>query len=339
MSQRMSRGTSRSRPRTRLYAAKHQASDVLVQREVAFKASIVDQGARTFEGLLSVWGPDLGGDVMHKGAFKKTIGEWKKSPDALPLLNSHNHFDILSAVGQLLEAKETDQGLWTKWEVIDGPDGDAVLQRLRPSARTQKAPVSKMSIGYEPAKFDFEENDASPFGVVRNLREVNLKEGSLVIFPMAPGARIDSGTVKAIDLEQVKAFMASAAATPPQAVDAQTKLELRRVASRIGILLAPLKSATRPTDASGDQTQADPSAAQPTNSESHSEPPAEESPSTAAPTTDTPQDAEPPADGTQDQRSTKDQTDTAYLYADALQQRLQRFRTHNLIHDTSGAMQ
>lgn len=161
-----------------------------------FEVKAVDDDERTFEGYASTWDLDLGDDVIHRGAFKDTLGEWEQSGNAMPLLNSHNYFDIMSGVGQMIAAKEDKKGLWTKWEVIDGPDGDAVLARMRPSRRTGKAVIGSMSIGYVPTKFDFEESEQSAYGQIRNLRKVSLREVSLVLFPMNPKATIDVATVK-----------------------------------------------------------------------------------------------------------------------------------------------
>lgn len=203
------------------------------------KADAIDEEARTFEGLASVWGPDLGDDVMHKGAFKKTILEWKgEDGEAIPLLNSHNHWDVLGAVGQLIDAKETADGLWTKWEIIPGPDGDRILDRIRPGSNG-RSPVGKMSIGYEPMKFDFEQSESARFGRLRNLREVKLKEVSLVLFPMAPGASIDSSSVKS--------FLESATEAKPEDMDDETKGQLRKLATRIGVLLSGKKGASSET--------------------------------------------------------------------------------------------
>jgi HK97 family phage prohead protease len=168
-------------------------SDKLV---APFQVKAVDDEERTFEGYASTWDLDLGDDVIHEGAFKETLAEWRKSGKAMPLLNSHNYFDIMSGVGQMLDAKEDKRGLWTKWEVIDGPDGDAVLSRMRPSRRTGKAVIGSMSIGYAALKWDEEERSDSRYGVVRNLHKVALKEVSLVLFPMNPGATIDAASVK-----------------------------------------------------------------------------------------------------------------------------------------------
>lgn len=175
------------------------ADDKLVRRVCPFqvKADSINEDERTFEGLTAVFNDiDLGDDRIIPGAFAKTIRRWKKSGQAMPLLNSHNHFDIMAALGQALDAKETKDGVWSKWEVIDGPDGDAALLRLRPSARTGKAVIGSMSIGYRPIKVDFEDSNEARFGTIRNIKELDWEESSLVLFPMAPGALIDVGSVK-----------------------------------------------------------------------------------------------------------------------------------------------
>lgn len=267
------------------------------------KADAIDKDARTFEGLASVWGLDLGDDVMHKGAFKKTIKEWKDGSDSIPLLNSHNHFDVLSAFGQLVDAKETPEGLWTKWEVIEGADGDRVLDRLRPSARTGKSAVSKMSIGYEPTKFNFEESDEARFGQVRNLLEVRLKEVSLVLFPMAPGARIN--------VSSVKHMTEAAASIDPKEVTPETKAELRKLASRIGILLAPQQGKT----------------GEPSGSE-------QEAPITPKPPTQSAAATEPGAETSSEGAPEEKKEGGVYLYSEALQQRLLGLRLHSISNQT-----
>lgn len=269
------------------------------------KADSIDESERTFEGLASVWGLDLGDDVMHKGAFKKTISEWKNGDDSIPLLNSHNHYDVLSAFGQLIDAKETTEGLWTKWEVIEGADGDRVLARLRPSARTGKSAVSKMSIGYEPTKFNFEESDDARFGQVRNLLEVRLKEVSLVLFPMAPGARINVGSVKTM--------IEAATSIDPKDVDSETKAELRKLASRIGILLAPQQGKT------GTSTD------EPEPTATPKTPPAKPAVASGA-------NAETSSDSESGEPGTKDED--AYLYSEALQQRLLSLRLSSVSNST-----
>lgn len=285
---------------------------------LSVKAEDIDVDSRTFEGLLSVWGPDLGDDVMHRGAFKKTLAEWKKSRDAIPLLNSHNHFDVLSSFGQLIEAKETDDGLWTKWEVIPGADGDRILDRIRPGSNG-RAPVSKMSIGYEPMKFDFEQSDSARFGRLRNLREVNLKEGSLVLFPMAPGARVDTSTVKS--------WIDDANELDPADVTPEMKTELRRLAGKIGKLLSAKATPT------GENSTPDPDS----SDDSADEPGAEGGDNPTDPPPVAPANVDPPATPPAPPASTTTEppADTQgkgdYLFGEALQQRLRGLKIGSAI--------
>jgi HK97 family phage prohead protease len=284
---------------------------------IAIKAETIDESARTFEGLSATWDLDLGNDRIKRGAFKDSIAEWKKGSDAIPLLNSHDHYDIFSAIGQLVDAQETKDGLWSKWEVLDGPEGDAVLNRLRPSKRTNRPTVGKMSIGYEPLEYSYEETEGgSPWDRIRNLLKISWKETSLVLFPMNPGASVDATSVKM--------FLKGASALDPTCVTPEMKEDLRRLASRIGILLkgkTPDESAP-PVDES--KTGPTPSAPAPSPSPAPPapaptpvpEPTPTPTPPTPAPTT--------PAPGSQPTGAKTEQDAPIYEYSEALQQRLQR---------------
>lgn len=154
----------------------------------------VDEEARTFSGLAATWDLDLGGDVIEKGAFKRTLKNWKKSKRPLPLLDSHNaHSSVRNVIGKMAEAEETDSGLEASFEMIDGPDGDEVFRRVKGGF------VDGLSIGYQAVKVKYpetEEEQAS--GVYRYLQEVKLHEVSVVLFPMNEGARIDTSSMKAM---------------------------------------------------------------------------------------------------------------------------------------------
>lgn len=172
----------------------------------------IDAAKRTFEGLLSTWEQDLGDDIVHRGAFANTLKKWHADKThVIPLLDTHSSMSIFSAVGKLIDAKETADGLWTKWQVIDGPDGDGVLQRISAGV------VNKMSMGYKPIRWEMEENDDSRFGLIRHLNEVDLLEGSLVLRPMNEGAVIDTESVK----QRARALMLQ------KRLDAQQHKDLR----------------------------------------------------------------------------------------------------------------
>lgn len=210
---------------------------------LSIKAEATNEQDRTFEGFASTWDQDLGQDVIHKGAFKETLTAWRNSKEALPLLDSHNQFSILAALGQMLDGKENNKGLWTKWEVLDGPEGDGVLKRLRPSKANGRSIVGKMSIGFIPEEFSFEQPKGTDsfWDRIRHITKASLKEVSLVLFPMNPMASIDASTVKSFFLSMQNA--------DPRTVDMLTKRELRRVAGMIGTILKKVKD----EDGEGDE--------------------------------------------------------------------------------------
>jgi HK97 family phage prohead protease len=142
------------------------------------------------------------------GAFKRWIGNFRSAKDSyVPLIDSHDGWSIFNVFGHLDDADERltgktlkhelDNGktlevkemfLDTDWQVIDGPDGDRVLDRLRPGS------IRKMSMGYEAKNWD--NLTLADGGLVRRLKEVAISEGSLVVFPMNPAAEVDLSTVK-----------------------------------------------------------------------------------------------------------------------------------------------
>jgi HK97 family phage prohead protease len=166
------------------------------------KADSVDTDARTFEGMLSTWDLDHGGDIIHQGAFKRTLKHWKQGKGRIiPLLDQHNTWgSVTQSVGKLIEAEETAEGLWTKWEVVpDDPHADAVMKRLAGGF------VDGLSIGYRPVKIQMPSEDEAREGVFRHLKEVELREGSVVLWPMNDGARVDSSTVKSERIAELEA--------------------------------------------------------------------------------------------------------------------------------------
>ena len=168
-------------------------------QELAFKFDLHEKGesvdleARTFEGLANTWDLDRVGDVVHRGAFRRTIKHWKESGRVLYLLDNHSAYgSVLSVLGKLLEAKETKAGLWVKYEVAPGATGDQLLAMLKGGF------LDSLSIGYRPVKFERPTDAERRAGIGLHLKEVEWRETSVVIFPANEGARIkaddDSGT-------------------------------------------------------------------------------------------------------------------------------------------------
>lgn len=222
-----------------------------------------DNASRTFEGTLSTSHLDQGNwyfkDIVYPGAFKRTLDHFKKSKRGhVPLMDSHGVFSVMNVYGHLLDAEEQLTGktlsypvesggdpfevpemlLNTQWKIIDGPDGDRLLDRLRSTS------VRKMSMGYLPIR---SEEVRLKAGLTRVLREVKLKEGSVVVFPMNDNADIDTDSVKA-GVQHALSFIKQAGLSP---------VELRALLDELDVQAPPESSSAEapkteglaPTDA------------------------------------------------------------------------------------------
>ncbi|MFC3097370.1 HK97 family phage prohead protease [Alteraurantiacibacter palmitatis] len=152
-----------------------------------------DEGeeARTFEGYGAVFGNvDSYGDVIEKGAFRKSIAEAKKSGIWPAMLMQHGGWamsaDDLTPLGIWTGMEEDDKGLWVQGilaETLRANEARALLtMKPRPA-------LSGMSIGYRARKFTLGTKPDEPR---RRLHEVELVEISLVTFPANPKARVHS---------------------------------------------------------------------------------------------------------------------------------------------------
>lgn len=150
---------------------------------VRFECKAADDGARTIRGLAAAWSLDQGGDVIHKGAFARTLDHWRaaKKSRPIPLLDSHDAFSSVTTVlGMMTDAAETDDGLEATFAFVpDDATADAAYKR------TKGGYVTGLSIGYEAVPSGTEIKDG-----IRHLKEIKLLEVSLVVFPMNDDARV-----------------------------------------------------------------------------------------------------------------------------------------------------
>ena len=145
---------------------------------VEWKASGADDG--TLEGYASTFGNvDLGMDVIEKGAFTDTIRHIKS--EGIPLLADHDA-STGSVLGTIYDAREDAHGLLIKARFSSAPSAQDVRTKL------VEGHLTKMSIGYEPQKFAFEDRDGQ---TIRLLQKIALWETSVVVFPMNPQATIE----------------------------------------------------------------------------------------------------------------------------------------------------
>jgi len=92
-----------------------------------------------FEAIVSVFGNvDSYGDRVMKGAFEKTLTDWEASGDPIPVYWSHRMDDPDFNIGHVLEAKETDEGLWVRAQIdLEGSKAQQVYRLLKGRRVTQ----------------------------------------------------------------------------------------------------------------------------------------------------------------------------------------------------------
>lgn len=188
----------------------------------------MDDDARTFTGLAATWDLDQGGDVILKGAFRDSLKEWKSSNRIIPLLDSHDGYSSVEAViGQMIDAKETTDGLEATFQLLDQDrKAEAVYRRIKGGF------VDGLSIGYRPVETITPDEKERLKGIWRKLKKIELKEVSVVLWPMNTGARI----------EAVKSALGMF--SPDEPLSDEERKEFRSLAGRIGNLLAA-RSATK----------------------------------------------------------------------------------------------
>ena len=197
---------------------------------VPFEVKELDEGRRTFRGLAATWDLDLGGDVIRKGAFKRTITNWRKAKGRKHrLLDSHDRSTIFSVLGDLVDAEETDEGVLGEWGFLEGTKGDAAF------ALVKGGHVDSLSIGYEAIATRQPSQEEAKQGVWRFIDELKWLETSLVLFPMNPAAVVDARSVKSL-------------LATPAALDAATPDDLRALVAAIEAKLAEVDAPVVPAD-------------------------------------------------------------------------------------------
>lgn len=147
------------------------------------------------EAIVSVIGNiDLGNDIIHPGAFTKTISE---RGNKIKILDNHQTFSGEDAIGKILKLQEIGRdrlpdelreevpdatgGLLVEIQfMLDDPRSSAIFKRIKAGV------IDQYSIGFEIMTSDIssvhiDDDDEVP---VRNIREIKLWEISPVIFAM-----------------------------------------------------------------------------------------------------------------------------------------------------------
>jgi HK97 family phage prohead protease len=146
---------------------------------VALEVRNIDDDARTFEGYGSVFGTlDSYADTVKRGAFKRSLKEWKGKGRMPAMLWQHNPDE---PVGVWVEMAEDETGLVVKGKLLRTGRGPQAYEALKEGA------LSGLSIGFVTRKSQIDDESG-----IRTLTDVDLWEVSLVTFPANDPARVTS---------------------------------------------------------------------------------------------------------------------------------------------------
>lgn len=129
--------------------------------------------------------PDLGGDIVLKGAYLKTILE-RVATGKVPLTDGHG-YDGESIMGLVTDAREDDHGLLVKAKWSTAASAQDVKTKVLEGS------IWGMSIGYNCIRCEWKQWDLPGEWqgyCVRLLMEVRLNEVAVTAFPMDEGAVI-----------------------------------------------------------------------------------------------------------------------------------------------------
>lgn len=142
-------------------------------KALQFKSDDVNMSSRTFAGYASTWDEDLGGDIISKGAFNKTM----ERKDRIKVLWQHNE-----PIGKSLNMSTDTKGLFVEGKISKTRLGDEAIELMNDGV------IDQMSIGFSIPNGKSEYNEKGN----RLIHEVKLFEYSLVTFPMNEKAIITS---------------------------------------------------------------------------------------------------------------------------------------------------
>lgn len=174
-------------------------------KEFEFKIDDISADGE-FEGYASVFGNvDSYGDIVERGAFKKTI---KESKGQVPILWQH---DAYEPIGVSMELEEDEKGLRTRGQLVL-----EVSRAAQARALMKAKALGGLSIGYSAIKFVINTDKQSE--VRRHLKELKLWEYSPVTFPANTLATV--GSVKSAEIVRFASLLRELRAADPELVKA-----------------------------------------------------------------------------------------------------------------------
>ncbi|MBW7921215.1 MAG: HK97 family phage prohead protease [Rubellimicrobium sp.] len=150
--------------------------------ELEYKFARPDEGlvlsdGACVAGYASLFGaPDQGGDVVEPGAYGAGLARLARAGERVRMLWQHDPREV---IGVWDEVREDARGLFVKGRILTG-----VARGREAVALVEAGAIDGLSIGYRTLRATRDGKG------LRRLAELELREVSLVTFPMLTGARV-----------------------------------------------------------------------------------------------------------------------------------------------------
>ena len=150
------------------------------KKDLSFEIKAVsDDGL--FSGYASVFdNVDSYGDIVRKGAFVESIGEWEAKGKMPPILWNHDPSD---PIGIYTKMQEDGKGLYVEGKLLI----DDVPRARQTHALMKAGVIDGLSIGYRVKEYLYNVDEE-----VTDLIKLSLREVSIVTFPANPETRIEA---------------------------------------------------------------------------------------------------------------------------------------------------
>jgi hypothetical protein len=150
-------------------------------RLASFKA--LDEAQGIFEAIVAAFNNvDRGGDRILPGAFKNSLAEWEQKGRPIPVIFAHEWDNLDAHIGQVLQAKEVEEGLYVRGQLeMDEPFAARVWKKMKSGL------LAEFSFAYDVVKSGWiTENERT----VLELKELNLLEVGPCLVGMNPDTQL-----------------------------------------------------------------------------------------------------------------------------------------------------
>ncbi len=144
-----------------------------------YKALTESDGQGIFEALVAVFNNvDRAGEKVMPGAFQESLGRWETKGRPIPVIFAHEWDNLDAHIGQVVEAKEIDSGLYVKGQLdLEEDFARRVWKKMK------RGTLAEFSFAYDVVRGEYKDD-------VYELHELDLLEVGPCLVGMNPETQL-----------------------------------------------------------------------------------------------------------------------------------------------------